>query len=187
MRDIMPSEYPSNKSAFEAALDEAGLIDQFHIRKSVVFGWCEGDMAEAWMQTATPNGWTEAWVAGDPVKCPPGDTPKKKPPPPPPPKVRDQLVDLNNAPDHEKILRWTLAALGKDPDTLRLDQIPGPAYVSMLRYANEEPKVFWGWIAASDKKKEEEAKTKKTFRDDNRRLFEVMDAILSEHAKGTFK
>ena len=85
--------------------------------------------------------------------------------------------------DRTTLMRWAQANIGLNPDEIVQTDIPTPAHESMLRFANDDPNRFWSMIAELDKREEQESDTRKTFRDDNRRLFRLMDAVLEERER----
>lgn len=178
-------QQPVDRIPFEKSLANFGLKAHFDARLPVaqVFG---GTEEEIWLRNAREFGWHENWRDMDGVHIPFGvPFAKGTLPTPassladatPAPKVRDKRINADVATDRESLLRWTAAAIGTDPDEIHPDDIPSSAHVAMLRFANDDSKTFWGWIDELDKRKAKEAESGKSFRDDKRRLFSVMDAI----------
>ena len=90
------------------------------------------------------------------------------------------FLDLQNAPDFEFLLRWTLKFIGLDPDTLPASQVPSPACRSMLRLANKDPKTYWTWLAKSDLEAKKKAAAERTYPKEKRTHFKLFDLILAE-------
>ena len=182
---------PVDRTIFEAVLASVGLKEQFDLRIPVAAVW-GGTEEEIWIRNAEAYGWNPKWREQDGVKIPWGDVPRKAEPKPrnqkqevvpEPPPVRDKRINLLSVNDREKLLRWTQAAIGTNPDEIHPEDIPSPAHASMLHFANENQAQFWKWIAELDAKQEADKETKKAFRDDNRRLFSVMDMILEDQER----
>ena len=89
-------------------------------------------------------------------------------------------LDLQNAPDFEFLLRWTVRAIGTDPDKIHPSQIPSRPCLSMLKFANSDPKTFWTWVAKYDAKANEEAQQKRTYADEKRKHFRLFELILAD-------
>jgi hypothetical protein len=90
------------------------------------------------------------------------------------------FLDLQNAPDFEFLLRWTLKYIGLDPDTIPASQIPSRSCRSMLGLANRDPKTFWTWLAKSDCEAKKKADAERTYADDKRKHFRLFELILAD-------
>lgn len=100
-----------------------------------------------------------------------------------PKKVQRNKRAVSQHTDRAVLLRWAQANIGVDPNALVLETIPSPAHASMLAFANSDTNNFWKLIAELDKKEQDQASAAKAFRDDNRRQFAFMDAVLEERAR----
>lgn len=173
---------PVPRAAFEAALASQALMEAFR-KRSNVFEAFGGNEEETWIRTAKEFGWSDKWTELDGVRIPFGCAPTKPGPKPPEPKVRDKRINVDVVADRESLLRWTQKAIGTDPDTIHPEDIPSSAHRAMLEFANDDRKTFWGWIAELDKRATEEKASTKAFRDDQRRLFTIMDQIVADRER----
>ena len=122
----------------------------------------------------------ESWAAMV-AKFPPleGGRPASDTPPP--------SVDPNTLPDvifaedanYKQAVRWALRAIGLDPDKIPARQVPNPACLAMLRFAQTEKgrERFFLWVKQLDDEDAEGQQAKKTFEDDKRTHFKLLDKV----------
>lgn len=93
------------------------------------------------------------------------------------PSLPKVAIDMTAAPDFESALRWTWAAMGRDPNTIDLAQAPHPGCVELLKFAKSDPKSFFAWVAKYDQKRQEAEQTKRAFHDDQRTYFKLIAKV----------
>lgn len=93
------------------------------------------------------------------------------------PNIPKVAIDMTAAPDFESALRWTWAAMGRDPATIDLAQAPHPGCVELLKFAKSDPKSFFAWVAKYDQKRQEAEQTQRSFHDDQRTHFKLIAKV----------
>ena len=191
--DRLTDAHTWTQQPFEVALSEAKLLLPF-VRQVAGFKRRNPEATETaeqiWKLVAAKFGWHDNWSASEGVRCPSGVRPRELEKPVAynrrrrvePEKKRDIRV-LEQAPDHEVLLRWAQKALGIDPERIHPDDVPSFAHLSMLAYANENPAQFWKWIKELDDRDFDTSSARRNFHEDNRRFFGIMDAILEERER----
>jgi hypothetical protein len=91
-----------------------------------------------------------------------------------------EFIDFEAAADFETLLSWTRRAIGTDPDKIHPSQIPSRAAVSILKFANSDPKTFWGWVAKYDQKASHQAAKHRSYPDEKRKHFRLFQLILDD-------
>lgn len=96
-------------------------------------------------------------------------------------------VDPNELPDvifaedanYKQAVRWAFRAIGLDPDKIPARQVPNPACLAMLRFAQTEKgrERFFLWVKLLDDEEAESQQVKKSFEDDQRKHFKLLDKV----------
>ena len=123
----------------------------------------------------------ESWAAML-VKFPPLEDGQPANEPPPPSVDPNSLPDVIFAEDanYKQAVRWALRAIGLDPDKIPARQITNPACLAMLRFAQTEKgrERFFLWVKQLDDDEAESQQVQRTFKDDQRTQFKLLDKLL---------
>ena len=126
----------------------------------------------------------ESWAAML-VKFPPLEDNRTGSEPTPPSVDPNTLSDVIFAEDanYKQAVRWALRAIGLDPDKIPARQIPNPACLAMLRFAQTEKgrERFFLWVKQLDDEDAEGQQAKKSFKDDQRTHFELIARVRDYH------
>lgn len=127
-------------------------------------------------QQARDESWTAMLVKFPPLE---GSRPASEPSP--------LSVDPNTLPDvifaedanYKQAVRWALRAIGLDPDKIPDRQVPNPACLAMLKFAQTEKgrERFFLWVKQLDDEDAESQQAKKSFQDDQRTHFTLIRKV----------
>lgn len=85
--------------------------------------------------------------------------------------------EIADSSDFEFALRWAFKNMGLDPEGLQDELIPNPTCREVLRFAKNDNKNFFAWIAKYDQKRQEEELSAKVFKDDRRTQFALISRV----------
>ena len=182
---------PVQDQTFQHFLEDAGYGEAFwnDFQRLYRSEKSEGmTREELWTKTAHKYGWSLGWEITDGIRLPQrallaGIRKKIKRPDGTYAAKRHVRINTTKVAGQEELLIWAKAAFGTDPEIVHKADIPSPAHLSMLDFANKNPEKFWRMINEIEERKNTAEVVAKTFHDDNRRLFAVMDAILEDRQR----
>lgn len=177
-------------SRFEKALNDAGYLSYFNQlvkNKELKNNYDNKNSAQAkgrrhyldWQETASHWGFCRSWTPEDGIIVPP-DAPASENDP-----ANLPDIVLAQSGDWPMMVRWALDAVGYDPDHIPKHQIPSPACIELLKLARGEKtrELFFKWVKALDEEEAKKRDAEKSFNDDNRRLFRIMDLVIQDRER----
>lgn len=78
---------------------------------------------------------------------------------------------------YRDLLVWAVDNVGKKPDDIPRSQLPSETHREFLRWAQSSQDKFWSQVAANDLLTQKEQAIAKTFEDDQRKAFKLLDKI----------
>ena len=108
----------------------------------------------------------------------------------PPAELLPQPIDPNTLPDvvfaealdYRAMVKWTLGAIGLDPDRIPTRQVPSPACLVMQRMTQSDKgrERFFALVKQQEEEDAEKAKVQRSFEDDKQKHFKLFDKILED-------